>query len=64
MLKNFTWYVVEVSFGETNPIHRAICKHTTKGHIELYGDYDSPQYTQANKLHHFKVLEEIVAMRS
>lgn len=64
MLKSLTWYVVEVSYRETNPIHRAICKHNFDGHVELYGNYDDPEYTHVERLHHFKVVEEIKAMGS
>jgi len=65
-LKFSNWYVVEVSFRKTNPIHRAIlsdyrdCDHTGT----LTGSYEpaSLEFFDLNELYYFKVIKEIPEM--
>lgn len=56
------WYVVELSFKPSNPIHHAICKSYGTESVVLYGNSDNPISINIKKLHHFKVLYPIKEM--
>lgn len=62
-LKKMTYYVVEISFRNNNPIHRAICFHRFDGHVDLFGSYEGVVSKHIEHLAHFKVVEEIESMK-
>lgn len=63
-LENMTWYVVELSFRQSNPIHRAICFHRSSGHLELTASYEGVIAINFNKLAHFEVITKIEEMNN
>lgn len=62
-MKRMTYYVVEVSFREDNPIHRAICYHRDNGYVELFGSYEGIITKEVKDLTFFRVVEEISSMK-
>jgi hypothetical protein len=61
-MKDMIYYVVEVSFRKTNPIHRSICFHRSGDHVELFGSYEDVITTNITNLAYFRVVEEITSM--
>jgi hypothetical protein len=59
------WYVVDVSFRATNPIHRAIATDFREGKfVVLIGDYeDRIETANIKNLSYFKVICEIGEMK-
>lgn len=66
MLKFGSWYVVDVSFRKTNPIHRAILsEYRSDGNrATLTGNYEpaSLEFLNLDDLYYFKVITEIPEM--
>jgi hypothetical protein len=62
--KRMTWYVVEVSLRKGNPIHRAVCFHSSHGYFELFGSYDNVIRTNLKDLNFFNIIEPIKMMNS
>ncbi|MEH7116169.1 hypothetical protein V7128_01920 [Neobacillus vireti] len=62
-MKDMNYYVVEVFFRKTNPIHRAICFHRYGGNVELFGSYEDVITTNIKHLAYFKEVEEISSMK-
>lgn len=60
-MKDLSYYVVEVSFRENNPIHRAIAFHTCDGLIELINVSYEDQLPAMKfyELAFFRVISEI-----
>lgn len=57
------YYVVEVSFEENNPIHRAIMSAWRSGDMTLFATgYEQPIVICAGDLKWFRVVEEITSM--
>jgi len=61
-MKDMKYYVVELSFSKSNPIHRAICFHRSNGNVDLTASYEGTKSTNTKNLVHFKVIEEIKSM--
>jgi hypothetical protein len=63
LVKDMSYYIVEVSFFNGNSIHRAICFHRSSGHVELMSaGYDDENRLHISKLKHFKVICELEEM--
>lgn len=62
-MKSMSYYVVEVSFRKSNPIHRAICFHRSGGNVELFGSYEGVITMNIKNLAYFKKVEEITSMK-
>lgn len=62
-MKEGYWYVVDVSFRGSNPIHRAICQR--KGNtVVLWGSYEAPITKRKEDLYYFDVVDTIPKMNS
>lgn len=61
-MKEMTYYVVEISFRSSNPIHRAICFHQFNDNIQLFGPYNELIQANVRQLSYFNVVEEITSM--
>lgn len=72
------WYVVEVAFDESNPIHRAIASSVRTNNMnlvhvggeemptiscDLYGNYDGIKTVKLHKLAFFRVIAEVTDMK-
>lgn len=62
MMKKMTYYVVELSFSNNNPIHRSVCFHRVDGNVELFGSYEGVIHSKVEDLAFFKIVEEIPSM--
>ena len=66
-LQPMTWYVADVSFRNSNPIHRCIAFHRTDGQVELISSYeleDMPVRESIENLAYFYPVREIPDMES
>jgi hypothetical protein len=62
-MKDMSYYIVEVSHRETNPIHRVICFHRSGGFVELFSaGYDGEERHNYKDLYSFEVVCELVEM--
>jgi len=57
------WYVVEVSFRPTNPVHRAIAFEARSDGVYVQGGGYRAEWVQPEQLSFFRVVEEIAAMK-
>lgn len=62
LLTPLTWYVVEVSFRKSNPIHRAICEYRHSGNVDLIASYEGIKNIHIDDLSFFKVVGAIDGM--
>lgn len=61
--KDMSYYIVEVAFFKSNPIHRAVYFHRSSGNIELMSSgYEGAMSRHISRLAHFKVLSELTLM--
>lgn len=61
-MKKMSYYVVELSFRNNNPIHRAVCFHRSNGNVELFGSYEGVISKNVKELSFLKVIEEVTSM--
>jgi len=62
-MKDRTYYVVKVSYRETNPAHRVVCYHRYNGLAYLYSaGYDGEENHHVDDLYYFNVISEIEEM--
>jgi hypothetical protein len=61
-LTPLTWYIVEVSFRKSNPIHRAIAFYRHSGCVDLMASYEGVIERPIESLAYFRVINAIDAM--
>jgi hypothetical protein len=61
LLEKMTWYIAEVSYSSSNPIHRSIVFHRIGGNIEVVSNEDKDVYN-ITKLAYFKPIQKLTAM--
>lgn len=63
ILKTMTWYLAEVSFRQSNPIHRCLAFHRGDGYLELTAaGYEEKIATCIDKLAYFRPVQKLSAM--
>ncbi len=62
VLEHMTWYVAEVSFRASNPIHRCIAFHRCQGNLELMASYEGIEDANIKSLAYFRPIQKLDAM--